>query len=119
MKRPEGMSFEEVCQSVLVLYGDRNMWLAEALQNALTDAMKKATISNKKAVVSLKIVVDPGHGNTMMIAPDLEVKGSKVKPTATPLFRDNKGGLHAQDPNQPALPGCEVPSNVIQMGGQK
>lgn len=116
--RKDGMRFDEVCQHILVLYGDKNMWLAEALQNAMTDALKKAAVSNKKASVVLKISVEPGHGSQMVITPDLEVKGSKAKQAATQLFCDNKQGLHTEDPAQPALPGC-ASSNVIQMGGQK
>ena len=90
-----------------------------ALQDALNTEMDRlsraAKKQHKKAEMTLKVVFEPGPGNTFNIVGQLN--GKEPQSPCPPLmaYVDNRGRLFAEDPYQQKLPF----ENVTSMAGKE
>ena len=107
------LEFKEMTGQVQTVFNDESHELGEAINLAIASAVKSAIANNKKSQVAMNLTFKPGRGNDISVLATVVTKLPKPEQLATHFFRDQRGRLFDQDPQQPTF------DNVVPMKGKE
>ena len=99
---------EDLFQSILgevraSNYKDRTRLLIDAINDDLVDMMQAINKYGKDGQMKITLKFKCVQANEMLISAELETKKPKGNATGTKMYRDLKGRLFMDDPNQTKL----------------
>lgn len=96
--------FENILAEVLASnHNDRSRLLIDSINDEIKDVMQAINKYGKNGSITIKVFFNCVQANEMSISAEVEGKKPKGKATGTKMFRDLKGRLYMDDPNQTKL----------------
>lgn len=100
----EEILFENILAEVRASdYNDRTKLLIDAVNNEIKDVMQAVNKYSKNGSIKITLNFTCVKANEMQISAEVEGKKPKGQATGTTMFRDLKGRLYMDDPNQMKL----------------
>lgn len=93
--------FQNICADVRASNcKDRTRFLIDSMNDEIKDVMQAINKYGKDGQIKLTLRFKCVQANEMLISAEIESKKPKGQATGTRMFRDNKGRLYMDDPNQ-------------------
>lgn len=100
----KGLLFENLLAEVTASdCNDRTKLLIDAVNNEIKDVMSAVNRYSKNGKITINLYFDCVRANEMNISADVVGKKPKERATGTKMYRDLKGRLFMEDPNQTKL----------------
>lgn len=100
----EEILFENILAEVRASdYNDRTKLLIDAVNNEIKDVMQAVNKYNQNGSIKITLKFTCIKANEMNISAEVEGKKPKGQATGTTMYRDLKGRLYMDDPNQMKL----------------
>jgi len=100
----EEILFENILAEVRASdYNDRTKLLIDAVNNEIKDVMQAVNKYSKNGSIKITLNFTCVKANEMQISAEVEGKKPKGQATGTTMYRDLKGRLYMDDPNQMKL----------------
>lgn len=97
----EGLTFENILTEVRVHNcKDRTKLLIDGINDEIKDIMQAVSKYSKDASITLKLEFKCLQANELMVSAKLESKKPRGQSTGTKMYRDERGQLYMDDPNQ-------------------
>lgn len=98
------ISFENILAEVRASnHNDRTRLLIDAVNDEIKDVMSAINKYGKNGKITIVLKFDCVQANEMTISAEVDGKKPKGQATGTKMFRDLKGRLYMDDPNQTKL----------------
>ncbi len=100
-EQENGLLFENILSEVRAHNcNDRTKLLIDAINDELKAVMQAITKYSKDGSISIKLEFKCLQANEMMISAKIDSKKPRGQSTGTRMYRDEKGQLYMDDPNQ-------------------
>ena len=100
-EQENGLLFENIlCEVRAHNCNDRTKLLIDAINDELKAVMQAITKYSKDGSISIKLNFKCLQANEMMISAMIDSKKPRGQSTGTRMYRDEKGQLYMDDPNQ-------------------
>lgn len=120
MSVEEPIGFREIAAAVrTVNSNDRTMKLKDCIDFELRKLMQKINEYNKGGKLTITLDIGIAEKNELNIQAEVKVTAPKGKKPANAFFRDNKGELYLDDPNQMHLIDPKTVRNIDEAKGVK
>lgn len=95
------IGFAEISKTARVVNSrDRTMKLSDCIDFELKDLMQKVNEYNKGGKLTITIDIGIAEKNELNIQAEVKTTAPKGKKPSNPFYRDSKGELYLDDPNQ-------------------
>lgn len=95
------IGFQELMATIRTVNSkDRTMKLGDCIEFELKDLMSKINEYNKGGKIAIELFIDVAEKNELNIQANIKTTKPKGKKPSNPLYRDSKGSLYLDDPNQ-------------------
>jgi hypothetical protein len=97
----EDIGFPELLETIKTVNSkDKTMKLGDCIQFELSDLMQKINEYNKDGEITIKLRVNVEEKNELNLIADISSKKPKGSIKQNVFYRDTKGKLYLDDPNQ-------------------
>ena len=117
--QPEDIGFSELLETIKTVNSkDKTMKLGDCIQFELNDLMQKINEYNKGGEITIRLRVSVEEKNELNLIAYVQAKKPKGSIKSNVFYRDTKGKLYLDDPNQLKLIDTKTVTEIHAKGAQ-